>query len=196
MKHHRAPLITISLMLTLTSIMCSIFTPTSPEKVTDEEKQATVSRLQLTVEAMETQASTPTPLPTSPIVLPTIVKQPAGSITGQLTYPSENIPPLRIVAVNVDSGEFFATDVVNDGAYTLYGLPAGKYHVMAYLQDYKNVDPGLAGGYTQFVVCGFSTTCQDHSLIEVTVVANQNTPDINPGDWYAPPGSFPKDPSR
>ncbi len=196
MKHHRTPLIIISLTLGLTSLMCSMFTPAGPVEVSEAEKQATVSRLQMTVEALETQVVTPTPLPTSPIVLPTIVKQPAGSISGQLTYPAEEIPPLRIVAVKLDSGEFFATDVVKDGEYILYGLPEGTYHVMAYLQDFKNIDPGQAGGYTQFVLCGLSTACSDHSLIDVKVIANQNTPDINPGDWYAPSGSFPKDPTR
>lgn len=196
MTYKSTPLIITSLILALTSVMCSIFTTANTGKVTEEEKQATVSSLQLTVESMETQVATPTPAPTSPIVLPTIAKLPAGSISGQLTYPSEAIPPLRIVAVNIDTGEFFSTEVVSDGYYSLYGLPAGKYHVLAYLIDKSGVDPNLAGGYSQFVLCGYSTACSDHTLVDVTVAVNRTTPDINPGDWYAPPGIFPKDPTQ
>jgi hypothetical protein len=53
---------------------------------------------------------------------------------------------------------------------------------------------GLAGGYTQAVPCGLSVNCTDHSLIPVQVNNGVVTQNINPGDWYAPEGSFPSYP--
>lgn len=110
-----------------------------------------------------------------------------GMITGHLSYPSEWIPPLRVVAFDVNT--ITATGSVdtqeNDSSYTL-ALPVGTYYVVAY-----TMDGALAGGYSQAVLCGLTVACTDHSLIAVQVLANLSVPDIDPGDWYAPPGAFP-----
>ncbi len=39
-------------------------------------------------------------------------------------------------------------------------------------------------------------SCTDHTLIDVKVEADTVTSDVNPGDWYAPAGSFPTDPLK
>jgi hypothetical protein len=53
------------------------------------------------------------------------------------------------------------------------------------------MDGSYAGGYTAMVTCGLSVGCEDHSLIDVTVESGKDTPNIAPGDWYAPDGFFP-----
>jgi hypothetical protein len=110
-----------------------------------------------------------------------------GMIAGSLSYPSEWIPPLRVVAF--DAATMAAAGSVdtqeNDSFYTIE-LPVGTYYVVAYTMDGM-----LSGGYSQAVPCGLTVACTDHSLIPVQVLANMSVPDIDPGDWYAPPGSFP-----
>lgn len=118
----------------------------------------------------------------------------SGNISGKLSYPSEFIPPLRIVAFAVGSDTWYAVDAeANQREYLLGGLPPGTYHVVAYLRD--SPQTGLAGGYSQMVPCGLSADCTDHSLVDVEVRAGETTTGIDPGDWYAPEGAFPPDPA-
>ena len=115
-----------------------------------------------------------------------------GSISGSLSYPSEGIPPLWVVAYNLDTGEYYFTDTdLNQSYYTLDGLPAGRYHVVAYPQD---GGPDFAAGYSEAVLCGLGAGCDDHSLVAVLVKADEDTGDIDPGDWYAPANAFPPRP--
>jgi len=110
-----------------------------------------------------------------------------GMIAGNLSYPSEWIPALRVVAFDANTMVAAATldTQEHDSFYTLT-LPVGAYYVVTYTMDGM-----LAGGYTQSVPCGLTVACADHSLIAVQVLANMSLPNIDPGDWYAPPGSFP-----
>ena len=128
-------------------------------------------------------AATRTPTPTI-TVTPTPVP---GSVSGALSYPSEFIPPLRVVAFNVNGLNYRYVDTMQDQAtYQITGLAPGVYHVVAYIMGGER-----AGGYTQMVPCGLSVDCADHSLIDVTVNAGEDTPGIDPADWYAPDGTFP-----
>jgi len=138
----------------------------------------------LTVQAvLEQPTATAVPSP-----LPTDTPTPAlGSISGTLSYPSQFIPPLRVVAFLVDSSGYRYVDTAeNQTTYQIGGLAPGSYHVVAY-----TLDGALAGGYTQMVLCGLRVECTDHSLIKVLVHPGQDTPNIDPADWYAPPGAFP-----
>lgn len=118
-----------------------------------------------------------------------------GSISGQLSFPSEGIPPLLVVAFNTSTGQYYWVQTVQDQTtYQIDGLPPGKYTVFAYVLP----DGKLVGAYDQFYVCGLQQSCTDLSLIEVDVQAGIVTPNINPGDWYNDPAlwpSMPNDPS-
>jgi len=110
-----------------------------------------------------------------------------GSISGTLSYASSFIPPLRVVAFQVNGFNYRYVDTMqNQGSYQITGLAPGLYHVVAY-----TMDGTAAGGYTQMVPCGLLATCTDHTLLDVEVKAGEDTPNINPGDWYAPPDAFP-----
>lgn len=108
-----------------------------------------------------------------------------GTISGSLGYPSEAIPPLRVVAFDIFSDNFFYLDTApNQGEYQLTGIPAGTYNVVSYL---LNEEPHMSGGYSNFVTCGLSAECTDHELIDVLVYPGTDTTNINPVDWYALP---------
>jgi len=114
-----------------------------------------------------------------------------GSISGKLGFPSEFIPPLRVVAFNLDKGTYFWVDTVqNQQYYQIEGLTTGNYVVVAYARG-----SDMAGGYTNYVICGLSVSCHNHNLIHIHVEAGAIVNNINPIDWYAPTGTFPPDPT-
>jgi len=117
-----------------------------------------------------------------------------GSIAGTLSYPSEGIPPLAVVAFHVGGGPgdyYYVFTQTNQSAYQIDNLPPGQYTVVAYSLGGGGFPSGLAGGFTQYVLCGMQPPCSNHALAEVTVNAGQVTQNINPGDWYAPQGTYP-----
>jgi hypothetical protein len=117
-----------------------------------------------------------------------------GAITGQLSYPSEFIPSMRVVAFRVaDKKPFYVDTQINDGTYVL-PVPAGTYHVVAYVGGPYVGPQIISGGYSQAVPCGLSVDCTDHTLIDVMVTQGSVTAGIDPGDFYAPQGTFPTPP--
>lgn len=114
-----------------------------------------------------------------------------GSIAGALSYPSEFIPAMQVVAFNQKSGNWYmVTTSEGSGIYQIDNLPAGQYVLVSYL-----VGDDYGGGYTAAVPCGLSVDCTDHSLLPIEVLGGQVTSGINPGDWYAPDGTFPDNPN-
>lgn len=118
-----------------------------------------------------------------------------GSIAGSLTFPSERIPPLLVVAFNTNTGQYYWVQTTEDqSTYQIDNIPVGTYTVFAYLLP----DGSMIGAYDQFYVCGLKAECTDVSLIEVDVQAGVVTQDITPGDWYSDSTqwpSLPNDPS-
>jgi LysM repeat protein len=109
-----------------------------------------------------------------------------GLITGDLSYPSEHIPALTIVATRIDNGKntFYSIETAHGQSSYSLRVDPGVYNVVAYNGDY-------AGGYSEYVACGLGGNCGDHSLLPVLVQAGDILGNINPGDWYAPAGTFP-----
>lgn len=146
----------------------------------ENSRQTLVAEFQLT--AIVEQQVLPTLQPTINS-LPTV-----GSIAGALSYPSEFLPGLLIIAYRSDTTEYYSiTTLDNQGTYQMDNLSPGIYHVVAYYQS-------LTAGYSQAVPCGLRVDCTDHSLIDVVVTAGGLTTDVNPTDWYAPAGTFPAQP--
>ena len=132
---------------------------------------------------------TPEPIPTAiwtptqPVPTPTNTPRPVGGISGRLSYPSEFIPPLRVVAFDVVSGEYYwQNTVLNQTTYRFEALPVGTYHVLAYLIE--NPSDLLRAAYSQAVPCGLLETCTDHSLIAVTVTQGAEVQNVDVTDWY------------
>lgn len=111
-----------------------------------------------------------------------------GSISGTLSFPSEMIPSMTVVAWSLQNpGQYYYVITGGGAYYQISNLPVGGYQVVAYAA-------GLAGGYTPAVPCGLSVDCTDHGLATVQVTADNDTGGVNPQDWYAPGGSFPSNP--
>jgi hypothetical protein len=159
----------------------------------------------------------------SPVVTPTVFLQSSdtppppiftftpepstGTITGTLSYPSEFLPPMRVVAFSLTDGNAYFVDTRDHGDYSLE-VPAGTYYVVSYVYkmavdgnsgqaDSYTLNGGMeaAGGYTEMVLCNLYADCAPHTLVPVTVAAGQTVEAVNPGDWYAPSGTFPPMPN-
>lgn len=109
------------------------------------------------------------------------IEEPAGSISGEICYPSEGIPPL-----NVYFKEVVTLDVIemptelNQSEYEINDIPTGTYVAYAYVDG---ID-GDGGGYTQAVECGLTIDCEDHTLIEFEVLEDEVISGIDVCDWY------------
>jgi hypothetical protein len=176
-------------MLALMALACSL-----PGRLVDDATGGAASTLQALQSEMETMLATlPAELPTE---LPHATDDGApmldlgSAITGHLSYPSEGIPPLKVVAFDV-STQAPVAGVETEAGQSTYSLsvPGGIYYVVAY-----TLDGQLAGGYTVAVQCGLSVDCTDHTLLPVPTANGMAAGDIDPADWYAPAGAFPPAP--
>ncbi len=130
-----------------------------------------------------TSEPTATAMPPTETPVPTATIQATGSVSGRLGYPSEMVPPLRVVAFNTLTGEYYwQNTVLNQMNYRFDALPVGTYHVLAYLID--NPTRTFYAAYSNFVTCGYLESCTDHTLVTVEVKAGMETTNVDPNDWY------------
>lgn len=176
----------------ISSTFCSVFVPSAERASTPQVNQTNNSGTKI-----DENNSTPSAASTFDAGIST--HEPGGelkgAISGTLNYPSEGIPPLRIVAFRSENDDWFATEVMSGNEFKIDNLPVGNYTIVAYPLDESLSQSGVAGGYSNFVLCGLSVDCGDHFLVEVTVNAGETTSGILPGDWYAPENTFPIDPT-
>lgn len=177
--------------LALAALVCNFGAPRP--KATPTPDLAALVEATLTAFAAAAPVASPTPVGAQ---LPARgFMPPMGWIAGRLSYPSEGIPALRLAAFEVTTGEVSYTDLPAGQAEYTFELPVGTYQVVAYVLPTEGFSGGLAGGYTQAVPCGLAVECANHTLLPVTVTEAQTTENIDPGDWYAPEGSFPPMPA-
>jgi hypothetical protein len=118
------------------------------------------------------------PSTTTPTVTVTLPPPPAtspapGGITGALSYPSEGIPQIVVVAFNIDTNYWWwVGTATNQAWYAFADIPAGRYQVVAYAPG------GLEAGYAT------GTT-----LRTVVIEGGQTVSGINLTDWQ-PAGTF------
>ena len=120
-----------------------------------------------------------------------------GGIDGLLSYPSDFIPPLRVVVFSLDSDDFY--EVYTPGSleissYRIEDIPPGTYHVLAYLVEPES---DFCAAFTQYAKCGYWTADCDYDpeLVEVSVFPGQlvrqvdlmHWDDLSNVDWPAEP---------
>lgn len=106
-----------------------------------------------------------------------------GVIRGQLSFPSDYLPAdLQVCAREVDSGEVFCNSQKAGNGYSL-PVPPGAYEVWAQTRDW----PGVRAFFSEFVRCGSTVECTDHTPITVAVDSGGEATGIDPGDWYMDP---------
>ena len=113
-----------------------------------------------------------------------VAAQDKGFITGELSYPSDFIPPdLTVCAIDLATRQEHCTSrKTRSGRRYTYRLevPAGNYHVFARTKEMS----GVRAFYNEFVTCGLDASCKSHKPIAVSVKAGATAGKINPQDWY------------
>jgi hypothetical protein len=191
------PIMRILILLTLTGLtltacqLTDLFSDVVVDRGGEVEKQVELTLTALGEGVMDETNTPPTQEPAEtpqPSATPTKDSEPEmGMITGDLYYPSEGIPPLQIVAFEVDRWEnYFSKEFLSGRSYQLE-LPPGEYFILAYLLNSDGMDPDFSGAYSQFVLCGLQASCEDHSLIPVNVLPGETVTGIDLADWYLPP---------
>lgn len=107
-------------------------------------------------------------------------KEPMGTISGELCYPSQSIPPLVLYFEDAETGNILTLDTELNQDTFEFEIAPGSYTAFAYV---KGIDES-PGGYTEYVPCGLTDECLDHTLIEFKVVDDGLTSDIDICDWY------------
>lgn len=116
-----------------------------------------------------------------------------GTIAGQITYPGESVPALRIYAIAVDGKMHRSVTTPTDQRkFTIEDIPVGRYHVVAYRYEKKEGQPP-AVAWTRAARC-VKGPC-DHSLVTVNVVAARTADGVLLADWYVPAEILPPDPA-
>ena len=129
--------------------------------------------------------------------LPTPVPAPADGpatarLTGRVTYPSEELPAMRVCAVDsTDPGSAVCVRTAAGQDRFVLDVPAGAWWLLAWPQETGTEgDPGLlsaAGGCLARAEFG----CDDHSLALLTVQAGDMRDGLDINDWYYDRTDFP-----
>jgi hypothetical protein len=141
-------------------------------------------------------AATSTPATTASGAPSTAQPVATGTITGLVAYPAEGHPAITICAFGAtDRSVHFCVDVPRattppKSPYTITAVRSGTYQLFAYVEGSDRA----GGAYTEYVKCGLSASCSDHTPIDVTVRAGEAVRDIEVSDWYAPSDSWPTRP--
>lgn len=203
-KPHTKPLILLAIFVLILTTGCRLTDVISNYVV--NRGRSVEKQVELTLTALAEGMGEATPEPQTPTPEPSSTSTEDagpenGMITGSLAYPSEILPPQRVVAFEAnDPNNYFMTEIRTGGTYSLE-VPPRTYFVLAYLISPEDLGatPGLAGAYSEAVPCGLTVECEDHSLIPVVVTPGETVEGIDPVDWYLPPGqdaNWPSDPTK
>jgi len=119
-----------------------------------------------------------------------------GRVEGSIVYPGSTPPALRVYAVSEDGQRHYhVTTKADETRFTITGVPPGSYRIVAYRPAPGGNVVVETGGWSRFVTCGMHADCHDHRLLSVPVVAGEATAHVRIADWFAPPGTFPVEPS-
>lgn len=108
-----------------------------------------------------------------------------GTVTGNLCYPSEGIPPGTIIAKNISTGETFSQKYPGTTVYPStefsFQLNPGTYHFKFELND------GVSGYYNKCAKTMELVDCtpdENHQPLSVVVDSNKTTTGVSICDFY------------
>ncbi len=118
----------------------------------------------------------------------------AATIGGQLSYPSEDLPAMYVVARNAEGATRHVETKAGQRRYRIE-VPAGTYVFFAIpigVGGFRD-QPPPRGAYTEYTVCGQRDKakmeaggCKTGALVPVRVEVSDQRDDIDLNDWYMP----------
>ncbi len=112
-----------------------------------------------------------------------------SSVSGNVCYPSEGIPPMTVYIQETTTNAVVEVAIAQNQSTYEADVPPGTYMAYAWLPDFS-----IGGGYTHAVPCGLSVNCTDHSPLQFLVVDGQTATGIDVCDWYGGPFDIPLPP--
>lgn len=112
-----------------------------------------------------------------------------GSVTGQICYPGDRIPPMTIYFWNTGTNEVVELETQTNQARYRLDLPPGEYLAFAWVTAYQ-----IGGLYSNAVPCGLLSTCRDHDPAPMEVRTGETVTGIDLCDWPFPASSLPLPP--
>lgn len=107
-----------------------------------------------------------------------------GTITGELSYPSEFIPPdMTVCAEKPDGAPAGCTSRqrrTRKSVTYMLDLAPGDYFVFARTKEM----PNYKAYWSEFVRCGNNAACKSHTRLLVTVPPGGKVTGVHPQDWY------------
>jgi hypothetical protein len=137
--------------------------------------------------------STPTPTmhlpePTSLIsVTATTTPGPTGTprsnmaiVSGSVCFREKRIPAMTIYFQETESNQITSLSIEAEQTEYNSELAPGNYIAYAWLTDFS-----LGGLYSQAVICGLGTECDDHTPVSFSIKTGEEVQNIDLCDWYA-----------
>jgi len=121
-----------------------------------------------------------------------IAPAPAARLRGRVSYPSEELPAMRVCAIATeDPGWGFCTTTAVNSPHYEVKLPGGTWWLLAWPQDSgTHGEPGLLSAASECLATG-GTECNDHALLEVTLDSGEVREGLDINDWYYDPRETP-----
>jgi hypothetical protein len=125
-------------------------------------------------------ADLPTPTPSATPPAQPSPTPATGKISGRVCYRTQETPAMTAYFEETTSKALTELPIVAGQKEYRIDLAPGTYVVYAWLNDFS-----LGGLYSQAVVCGLGSECDDHTPVPIAIKAGDEIEDIDLCDWYA-----------
>lgn len=113
-------------------------------------------------------------------------------LAGRVTYPSEELPVMRVCALDSsDPGRAVCTVTASGQADFSLALPPGDWWLLAWPRDTGTAgDPGRVSAASA-CLARLEAGCDDHALLAITLAPGESRDGVEINDWYYDPATFP-----
>lgn len=116
---------------------------------------------------------------------------PLARLRGQVSYPSEYVPAMRVCAIAADDpGTGHCGETAQNAPDFDLAVPAGDWWLVAWPLDEAAGDPGVLSNASDCIARA-DIGCDDHALAAITVTAGETREGLAINDWYYDPREFP-----
>ena len=117
---------------------------------------------------------------------------PHAVLRGRVSYPSEELPAMRVCALATeDLGLGYCAETAVNAPHYQLRVPPGTWILLAWPQDTGTEGaPGLLSMASECLATG-GLDCDDHGFLELTLDAGETREGLDINDWYYPPEAPP-----
>lgn len=117
---------------------------------------------------------------------------PHAVLRGRVSYPSEELPAMRVCALATeDIGLGYCAETAVNAPHYELRVPPGTWVLLAWPQDTGTEGaPGLLSMASECLATS-GLDCDDHDFLELTLDAGETREGLDINDWYYPPEAPP-----